>query len=135
MMLMRMDADYSPSAHNSVADDWCERGVGGGGGGNEILESDTIVQALVDAKISVAQKEFEVMDLQGKVRARDAHIEALTDHLTAIRAAAETEKHALATLRKMRPRSATPPTMSPGQDEQKSSSPVVHIYAHAGVSN
>lgn len=48
-----------------------------------------IVQALVEAKVALAQKEFEVMELCGQLRAREAHIQALSEHLAAVKLRAE----------------------------------------------
>lgn len=54
-------------------------------------ESESMLAALVEAKLMLAEREFEVMELQGQVRARESHIEMLTEHLAAIREAAEEE--------------------------------------------
>jgi hypothetical protein len=48
-------------------------------------DPDGIVDALVDAKLRLAEQEFQIMELQGKLRARDAHIETLTEQLQATR--------------------------------------------------
>lgn len=50
---------------------------------------DAVVHALAETKVALAEKEFESMELQGKLRAREAHIEALTLHLNAIHQKAE----------------------------------------------
>ncbi len=53
------------------------------GGGGEAL-----VRALVDAKVALAEREFECMELAGKLRAREAAAAALEAHLAAAQAAA-----------------------------------------------
>jgi len=50
---------------------------------------DSVIHTLAETKVALAEKEFESMELQGKLRAREAHIEALTLHLDAIRSKAE----------------------------------------------
>jgi hypothetical protein len=50
---------------------------------------DSLIQMLAETKVALAEKEFEAMELQGKLRAREAHIESLTVHLDAIREKAE----------------------------------------------
>lgn len=50
---------------------------------------DAVIHTLAETKVALAEKEFESMELQGKLRAREAHIEALTMHLDAIRSKAE----------------------------------------------
>lgn len=52
---------------------------------------DSVIHTLAETKVALAEKEFESMELQGKLRAREAHIEALTLHLDAIRSKAESE--------------------------------------------
>ena len=50
---------------------------------------DSLIQTLAETKVALAEKEFEAMELQGKLRAREAHIESLRVHLDAIREKAE----------------------------------------------
>ncbi len=57
-------------------------GADGGGGGA------ALVRALVDAKVALAEREFECMELAGKLRAREAAAAALEAHLAAAQAAA-----------------------------------------------
>ena len=52
-------------------------------------DGEAVLHALVDAKVSLAEKEFEIMELQGQIRAKEAHIDALTQHLEAARLQAE----------------------------------------------
>lgn len=42
-----------------------------------------VINMLAKAKVELAEKEFEAMELQGKLRAREAQIEALMMHLGA----------------------------------------------------
>jgi len=58
-------------------------------------DSEAVVLALVDAKVSLATKEFEIMELQGQLRAKEVYVEALSEHLAAVRAAAEDKALAL----------------------------------------
>lgn len=53
--------------------------------------TEALIHTLAETKVALAEKEFEAMDLQGKLRAREAHIEALTMHLDAIRQKAESD--------------------------------------------
>jgi hypothetical protein len=50
-----------------------------------LLGMDAIIQQLADTKVALAEKEFEVMELNGKVKAQDAHIEGLVMHLEAVK--------------------------------------------------
>jgi len=59
-------------------------------------DSEAVVLALVDAKVCLATKEFEIMELQGQLRAKEVYAEALSQHLAAVRAAAEDKALALA---------------------------------------
>eukprot|EP00889_Picochlorum_renovo_P008039 jgi/Picre1/35069/NNA_002534.t1 len=53
--------------------------------------TEALIHTLAETKVALAEKEFEAMELQGKLRAREAHIEALTMHLDAIRQKAESD--------------------------------------------
>ncbi|KAI8110782.1 hypothetical protein M9434_004356 [Picochlorum sp. BPE23] len=53
--------------------------------------TEALIHTLAETKVALAEKEFEAMELQGKLRAREAHIEALTMHLDAIREKAESD--------------------------------------------
>jgi hypothetical protein len=59
-------------------------------------DSEAVVLALVDAKVSLATKEFEIMELQGQLRAKEVYCESLTEHLAAVRLQAEERAIALA---------------------------------------
>ena len=50
-----------------------------------LLGMDTVIQQLASTKVALAEKEFEMMELNGKLKARDAHIQALLMHLDAIK--------------------------------------------------
>lgn len=53
--------------------------------------TEMLIHTLAETKVALAEKEFEAMELQGKLRAREAHIQSLTMHLDAIRQKAEME--------------------------------------------
>ena len=156
LMSMRFDSDSADGDTPSAAAAAARSGMALGAG----LDAESVVHALVDAKVALAEREFEVMDLQGRVRAREAHIEALSEHLSAIRAAAVAERNALASpvsvslrssirsmgFKALTPQSATPPAPgaggSPGGEsdaipaavgKRPQSPAAVHIFAHAGV--
>lgn len=61
----------------------------------------SVLAALVEAKLHLAEREFEVMALQGQLRARETHIEMLTDHLAAIRKQAEEKQRAQTSITKL----------------------------------
>lgn len=48
----------------------------------------SLIHALAETKVALAEKEFEAMELHGQLKAKEAHIEALTLHLAAIRESA-----------------------------------------------
>ena len=169
MMLMRFDASTdSPKSVSSM-------GSAGGTkknrrdsintaekGGGDRDGDDAAMEALVCAKVSLAEKEFEIMELQGQLRAKDVHVAALSAHLDAVRSVAETRAVVLSTpasaaATAAAPRSPmrsiwqtpfiTPPwstttttpitntTTTPKSGEkgdESNNKAVVHIMAHAG---
>ena len=50
-----------------------------------LLGMDVVIQQLALTKVSLAEKEFEVMEMSGQLKAKDAHIQALLVHLDAIK--------------------------------------------------
>ena len=90
-------------------------------------DADAMVHALVEAKVSLAEKEFEIMELQGKLRARDAHVDALSVHLNAVRTSIEERSIILDTpgtdRRSMKSAfhtpSVTPPWTSPAKEKTR----------------
>lgn len=49
------------------------------------VRSPDIILQLAETKVALAEKEFEVMEMQGKLKGRDAHIQALLLHLDAVK--------------------------------------------------
>ncbi len=101
-------------------------------------DSEAVVLALVDAKVSLATKEFEIMELQGQLRAKEAHVEALSQHLAAVRVAAEERAVALASTpttgggRSMRSVWHTPSITPPWSSSPKNAE---NIVANAAISS
>jgi len=142
MAIMRLDAD-SPSSMSGGMLGEAKGDTGDSAGGGT-----SMLHALVEAKLALAEKEFEVMELQGKCRAKEVHIEALTDHLSAIRASMEAERRTISastppSLPRLRVKSRTPQSrlapagelvaaVGTAEKRSQSSSPVVQIFAHAG---
>lgn len=103
--------------------------VGGAVTPKPYADTEAVIHALVEAKVSLAEKEFEIMELQGKLRAKDAHVDALTDHLTAVRQSVEQKSITLETpgsRRSMRSvfhtPHVTPPWTNPGKEKSRRSS-------------
>jgi len=48
------------------------------------LTDDALLAALVEAKVALAEKEFEAMELVGKLRSKESYIEALSTRLAAV---------------------------------------------------
>jgi len=52
-----------------------------------LLGMDALIEQLAETKVALAEKEFEVMEMQGKLKGRDAHVQALLMHLEAVKEA------------------------------------------------
>ena len=52
-----------------------------------LLGIDALIEQLAETKVALAEKEFEVMEMQGKLKGRDAHVQALLMHLEAVKEA------------------------------------------------
>ena len=50
-----------------------------------LLGVDAVIQQLASTKVSLAEKEFDLMEMSGQLKAKDAHIQALLVHLNAIK--------------------------------------------------
>ena len=50
-----------------------------------LLGVDAVIQQLASTKVSLAEKEFDLMEMSGQLKAKDAHIQALLVHLDAIK--------------------------------------------------
>lgn len=142
MMAMRLEPE-SPTSNGSV--DSTDRAgvvvastttkaapatqpVGGAVTPKPYADTEAVIHALVEAKVSLAEKEFEIMELQGKLRAQESHVDALTDHLTAVRQSVEQRSFMLDTpgsRRSMRSvfhtPHVTPPWTNPGKEKSRRS--------------
>ncbi len=50
-----------------------------------LLGVDAVIQQLASTKVSLAEKEFDLMEMSGQLKAKDAHIQALLVHLDAVK--------------------------------------------------
>jgi len=58
-------------------------------------QDNDIIHLLAETKVSLAEKEFELMALQGKLRAREVQVECLTKQLEELRQSAPVSKDSL----------------------------------------
>lgn len=87
-MMTMMRSDYNNEAKQSFSQDSQRRNDDSHGEGlvSAGLADDTLVASLVEAKVALAEKEFETMELVGKLRSKEAYIEALATRLAAANA-------------------------------------------------
>jgi hypothetical protein len=101
-----------------------------------LQEEDSTVSALIEAKSTLAEKEYEIMGLLGQLRVKDSHIKALKEYLAASSHSAAkwaTEQDGVIPfpLNSFTPAKLRDVNPAAGGNAGEKKGRVVHIHAHA----
>lgn len=94
---------------------------------HQSLQVEDAVSALIEAKLALAEKEYEIMNLLGQLRAKDSRIKTLTEQLEASRDSSDQQQKFVIPAKRV-PHGAKP---SPLTGDSKKKSLVVHVHADA----